>query len=88
MTRGRQANDAYVITEDNQATIDVLNQSISREWIDRPAISIQPPTEQGSNRDDELRERYEMERAIRRARIRIEERRTIDRQAPRPGLSL
>ncbi len=39
ITRGRQANHAYVVTEDNQSAIDALNQAISREWIDRPTVA-------------------------------------------------
>ena len=39
MTRGREANHAYVVTEDNQAALDVLGEAISRDWIDQPAIT-------------------------------------------------
>jgi hypothetical protein len=39
MTRGREANHAYIVTEDNQTALDALTQAISREWIDRPAIA-------------------------------------------------
>jgi ATP-dependent exoDNAse (exonuclease V) alpha subunit len=38
MTRGRNANHAYVATEENQAAIDVLTQAATRDWIDRPAV--------------------------------------------------
>jgi hypothetical protein len=37
MTRGRLTNHAYVVTQDNQAALDVLTQATSREWIDQPA---------------------------------------------------
>jgi conjugative relaxase-like TrwC/TraI family protein len=37
MTRGREANLAYVVTEDNQTAIDVLSQALARDWIDQPA---------------------------------------------------
>jgi len=37
MTRGREANHAYVVTEDNQTALDVLGEAISRDWIDQPA---------------------------------------------------
>jgi len=37
MTRGRQANHAYVTTEGNRSALDVLTQAVGREWIDRPA---------------------------------------------------
>ncbi len=38
MTRGRQANHAYVAVKDNQTAIDVLTQAITRNWIDQPAV--------------------------------------------------
>jgi conjugative relaxase-like TrwC/TraI family protein len=37
MTRGREANHAYVVTEDKQPALDVLSQALSRDWIDQPA---------------------------------------------------
>jgi ATP-dependent exoDNAse (exonuclease V) alpha subunit len=37
MTRGREANHAYVVTEDNQTALDVLSQALARDWIDQPA---------------------------------------------------
>jgi len=37
MTRGRDANHAYVVTEDNQTAADVLAQALARDWIDQPA---------------------------------------------------
>jgi hypothetical protein len=39
MTRGRQANHAYVITDENQTHAAVLCQAISREWIDQPTVA-------------------------------------------------
>lgn len=39
MTRGRQANHAYVVTEDNQAAFAVLGEAINRDWIDQPALA-------------------------------------------------
>ena len=38
MTRGRDTNHAYVVTEDNQTALDVLTQAIIRDWIDQPAV--------------------------------------------------
>jgi conjugative relaxase-like TrwC/TraI family protein len=38
MTRGRQSNQAYVVVEDNQTALDVLSQTITRDWIDQPAV--------------------------------------------------
>lgn len=39
MTRGREANHAYVVVGDNQSAFDVLTQAVGRDWIDRPAIA-------------------------------------------------
>jgi hypothetical protein len=39
MTRGREANHDYVVTEDNQTALDILGEAISRDWIDQPAIA-------------------------------------------------
>jgi ATP-dependent exoDNAse (exonuclease V) alpha subunit len=39
MTRGREANHAYVVVEDNQTALDVLSQAIARDWIDQPAVA-------------------------------------------------
>jgi hypothetical protein len=37
MTRGREANHAYVVTQDNQTPADVLTQALGRDSIDEPA---------------------------------------------------
>jgi AAA domain len=39
MTRGRDANHAYVVTENNQTALDVLAQAMTRDRIDQPAIA-------------------------------------------------
>jgi conjugative relaxase-like TrwC/TraI family protein len=39
MTRGREANHAYVVTEDNQTAHDMLIQALGRDWIDQPAVA-------------------------------------------------
>lgn len=44
MTRGREANHAYVVTEENRAAIDLLTQAIGREWIDGPASALTSPS--------------------------------------------
>jgi hypothetical protein len=41
LTRGRNANHAYVVTNDNETAVDVLTQAIARDWIDQPAITRQ-----------------------------------------------
>jgi hypothetical protein len=38
MTRGRNVNHAYVVTEENQTALDVLSGAIARDWIDMPAV--------------------------------------------------
>ncbi|MGH8873527.1 MAG: hypothetical protein ACRDWS_16325 [Acidimicrobiia bacterium] len=38
MTRGRDANHAYVVVEENQTARDVITQAIGRDWIDLPAV--------------------------------------------------
>jgi hypothetical protein len=39
MTRGRDANHAYVVTEESHTAVDMLARSITRDWIDQPAIA-------------------------------------------------
>jgi ATP-dependent exoDNAse (exonuclease V) alpha subunit len=39
MTRGREANHAYVVTEDSRSALDVLTKTLARDWIDEPALS-------------------------------------------------
>ncbi|MDQ6944740.1 MAG: AAA family ATPase, partial [Actinomycetota bacterium] len=39
MTRGRLANDAFVVVEGEQTAIDVLAQALARDWIDEPAVA-------------------------------------------------
>lgn len=39
MTRGRESNHAYVVVEDNQTALDILSQTITRDWIDQPAVA-------------------------------------------------
>ena len=41
MTRGREANHAYVAVEDSQTARDVLTHAITRDWIDQPAVARQ-----------------------------------------------
>ncbi len=47
MTRGRDDNHAYVVTEENHTAVDLLAQSITREWIDQPAIARRNELETG-----------------------------------------
>jgi ATP-dependent exoDNAse (exonuclease V) alpha subunit len=39
MTRGRNANHAYVVTDENRTAVDVLTRAVGRDWIDQPAIT-------------------------------------------------
>ncbi|HLU31592.1 MAG TPA: hypothetical protein VK088_07495 [Acidimicrobiia bacterium] len=39
MTRGRHANHAYVVVEENQTALDVLTHALGRDWIDQPALA-------------------------------------------------
>lgn len=86
MTRGRQANHAYVATEDDQTALDVLTHAITRNWIDRPAVSRQAQLDPGNTRqlssngpaDDD--ESTELDRRVLRI---IAERRTRSREAQR-----
>jgi len=52
MTRGRDANHAYVAIEDNQTALDVLTQAIGRDWIDEPAVARRAQLD--PNRDQQL----------------------------------
>ncbi len=81
MTRGREANHAYVVVGDHQTPRDVLTQAITRDWIDIPAharrAQLDPhrvrqlvPT--GPGRDQELEE---LQRHIRRLIAERKERR-------------
>jgi len=91
MTRGRDANHAYVVTQENERARDVLTRALGRDWIDQPALShrdhleahretrLEPPPEPGA--PDELDKLIEYANQMR-----------IQRQARRivrtdPGLS-
>ncbi|GBD83813.1 multifunctional conjugation protein TraI [bacterium BMS3Abin02] len=52
MTRGRHANHAYVVVDDDQTALDVLTQALGRDWIDQPAITRR--TELDPNHDRHL----------------------------------
>jgi conjugative relaxase-like TrwC/TraI family protein len=50
MTRGRDANVAYVVVEENQTARDVLTQAITRDWIDQPAVERRAQLDQRHSR--------------------------------------
>ncbi|HUF94660.1 MAG TPA: MobF family relaxase [Acidimicrobiia bacterium] len=87
MTRGRDANHAYIVTEANQTALDVLTHAVTREWIDQPAIArktqlepnhAQRPDPAGPG--DEAADIDELERHIRRLN---EQRRARTREVER-----
>jgi ATP-dependent exoDNAse (exonuclease V) alpha subunit len=41
MTRGRESNDAFVVTEPGTTARDALADALSRSWLDRPALEIE-----------------------------------------------
>ncbi|HVT78848.1 MAG TPA: MobF family relaxase [Acidimicrobiales bacterium] len=40
MTRGRETNEAFVVTRGEQTAVDVIGESLARDWIDRPAVAV------------------------------------------------
>jgi conjugative relaxase-like TrwC/TraI family protein len=85
MTRGREANHVYVVTEDNESGVDLLRLAVTRDWVDHPAIArraqLDPqPARELEHRD--LSEEDSRERMLRRARQRIiarqEQRRRVE----------
>jgi conjugative relaxase-like TrwC/TraI family protein len=91
MTRGREANHAYVVTVDNQTSLDVLAQAVTRDWVDQPAIARrdqldpQHATQPGGG---DLDEEDEHQRMLRRARQRVIERQQQRRQERTLGRGL
>jgi conjugative relaxase-like TrwC/TraI family protein len=41
LTRGRQSNDAFVVTNGDRSARDVLGDALARSWVDRPAIELE-----------------------------------------------
>ncbi len=39
MTRGRLSNEAFVVLDGEQSATDVISETLSRTWIDQPAVS-------------------------------------------------
>jgi len=84
MTRGRDANHAYVITEDTQTALEVLSQATTRDWIDQPAVARREQLD--PHRSPQLSspgEEDEFEGLERRVRELIDERRERDREVER-----
>ena len=84
MTRGRDANHAYVVVEDNQTALDVLTLAIGRDWIDRPAVTrraqLDPPPDRQFHHPGDEDGYAERERSILHS---IERRRAGAREAER-----
>jgi len=84
MTRGRDANHAFVITEDTQTALDVLSQAITRDWADQPAVAHRAQLDpRRSPQLSDPGEEDEFDRLERRVRGLIDERRVRDREAER-----
>lgn len=86
MTRGREANHAYVVTEDNQTSLDVLTQALAREWIDQPAVARRDqldPQRQLQLEPAHLGEDDELDDIVRHARRLIAERQERKRRIER-----
>ena len=70
MTRGREANHAYVVTEDNETGIDLLGLAVTRDWVDQPAVARRDQLDPQRARRPELGnlgEEDKHERMLRRA---------------------
>jgi conjugative relaxase-like TrwC/TraI family protein len=83
MTRGREANHAYVVTADNETGLDLLTQAVTRDWVDQPAIARRDQLDPQRARQPglgDLDEENEHERMLRRARQRAIERQQQRRQ--------
>lgn len=83
MTRGREANHAFVVTEDNQTALDALGHAVRRDWIDQPALArtngvdlprARQPAQEGPGLAPEVDERMEqIQEAMERGRARRRE---------------
>jgi hypothetical protein len=85
MTRGRETNHVYVVT-DNQTALDVLTRALSRDWIDQPAIARRTQLELRSRRHlkpPDKEQRDEVDELVRQARWIITERQARRRELER-----
>jgi hypothetical protein len=86
MTRGREANHAYVVIEDNQTSLDLLTMALARDWIDQPAVARRidlDPDRQRQGKPPLPGEANEVDELMRRARHRIAERQERQRRTER-----
>jgi conjugative relaxase-like TrwC/TraI family protein len=92
MTRGREANHAYVVTDDNQTSLELLTQDLARSWIDRPALARR--LELNPDPQEQMEpllpgEAHKIDELMRRARRRMAERQERERRVERSvGLGL
>jgi ATP-dependent exoDNAse (exonuclease V) alpha subunit len=86
MTRGRKANHAYIVTDNNQTSLDILTQALARDWIDQPAIARKGQLKLGRRRHlqppDQSKE-DEVDKVVQRARQISVERHARRREAKR-----
>ena len=86
MTRGRNANHAYVLVEDNETALDVITQAIARDWIDQPAVVRQAQLDPDHTRQlADPGDEDEFDKLERHVRALMDERsaRTLDRSMGR-----
>lgn len=83
MTRGRDSNHVYVVVEDNKTALDVVTETIVRDWVDQPAVARR--AQLGAHRSPQVPVPgdEEFERLERHVRDLIEERRARIPEAER-----
>lgn len=52
MTRGRESNEIFAVVHGQQTAADVVAESLSRTWIDRPAIAVRAELRAGRPFDE------------------------------------
>ena len=91
LTRGRHANHAYTVTQENQTARDVLTQALARDWIDQPALTRRNHLEPRGRTPVELPEPGEpdeLDKLIDYANHIRSQRQTRQTERTHPGLSL
>jgi hypothetical protein len=92
MTRGREANHVYVVTENNETSLDVLTQDLARDWIDQPAVARRDqlnPQRQRQLEPPDPGEDDQVHNIMRHVRRRTTERQEQEKRIERsPGIGL
>ena len=83
MTRGREANHAYVVTGDDQTALDVLTQMMARDWIDQPALARRLQLNPDCSREIAPSDGKEVEESERRILELVAERKERNRRVER-----